>query len=470
MGFKMKGKAWRLLLGLAVSMAGIFCVACENPIVEAGTGQDDEEEMTELSQEDRLILWYTDEALTPYLNSAALNYQEEKGIKVMPVLVSGVEYLEEINKASIHSESGPDLYITSNDNLEKAYLSGLAADIHDEERICRKDDYPQTALDAVTYMKRKIAYPFYYETSFLLYNKTYMEDVLKARQDAMENERGGEDLEIVIPATIDDILNFADEYDAPETVEAVFKWDVSDIFYNYFFIGNYISVGGDAGDDPLNMNLYNESAIQCLKVYQQLNQFFSIDTNTVTYEGILEEFLDGKTVFTIATTDAVGRLDEAKEAGEFLFEYGVAVIPDININYKSRGLSVTNAVVINGYSEKQEKANDFAKYIAYDKVEDLYKRGGKIPSRYGVTFDNPEISKIMEEYEKSVSIPKMLETSNFWVQLEIVFTEVWKGEDVDTALFTMNEQITGQMDENQVENVKRGTGPLRNGGVTQFFP
>lgn len=205
-------------------------------------------------------------------------------------------------------------------------------------------------------------------------------------------------------------------------------------------------------------------------MYQQLNQFFSIDTNVVTYEGILEEFLEGKTVFTIATTDAVGRLDAAKEAGEFLFEYGVAVIPDINIDYKSRGLSVTNAVVINGYSEKQEKANDFAKYIAYDKAEDLYKRGGKIPARYGVAFENPEISKIMEEYEKSVSIPKMLETSNFWVQLEIVFTEVWKGEDVDTALFNMNEQITGQMDENQVENVKKGTSPLQNAGITQFFP
>ena len=64
----------------------------------------------------------------------------------------------------------------------------------------------------------------------------------------------------------------------------------------------------------------------------------------------------------------------------------------------------------------------------------------------------------------------MLETSNFWVQLEIVFTEVWKGEDVDTALFNMNEQITGQMDENQVENVKKGTSPLQNAGITQFFP
>ena len=40
----------------------------------------------------------------------------------------------------------------------------------------------------------------------------------------------------MIPSTIDDILSFADSYDAPEQVEAVFKWD-GRYFYNYFFVG-----------------------------------------------------------------------------------------------------------------------------------------------------------------------------------------------------------------------------------------
>ena len=55
-------------------------------------------------------------------------------------------------------------------------------------------------------------------------------------------------MEEALPKTIDDILAFADVYDAPEQVEAIFKWDVSDIFYNYFFVGNYIDVGGVSGD------------------------------------------------------------------------------------------------------------------------------------------------------------------------------------------------------------------------------
>ena len=77
-----------------------------------------------------------------------------------------------------------------------------------------------------------------------------------------------------LPDTIDDILAFAYEYDAPEQVEAVFKWDVSDIFYNYFFVGDAIDVGGANGDKAGSIDIYNENAIKSMRVYQDLNQFF----------------------------------------------------------------------------------------------------------------------------------------------------------------------------------------------------
>ena len=67
----------------------------------------------------------------------------------------------------------------------------------------------------------------------------------------------------LIPETIEDILSFADSYNAPEQVEAVFRWDVSDIFYNYFFIGNYVNVGGPQGDDEEQIDIYNPDAIRC---------------------------------------------------------------------------------------------------------------------------------------------------------------------------------------------------------------
>lgn len=96
-------------------------------------------------------------------------------MRVIPVLTSDSEYLEALNQASLHSTQIPDAFILSNDSLEKAYLSGLASRITDEAGICNEDHFPGTALSAVTYKDKLVAYPYYYKTSALLYNKTYLE-------------------------------------------------------------------------------------------------------------------------------------------------------------------------------------------------------------------------------------------------------------------------------------------------------
>ena len=80
---------------------------------------------------DTLYLWYTDEALTSYLTSAAVTYNENHDVRIVPVLQSGPEYLEQINTASLSGEEMPDLYILSHDSLEKAYLAGLAVGYYD---------------------------------------------------------------------------------------------------------------------------------------------------------------------------------------------------------------------------------------------------------------------------------------------------------------------------------------------------
>ena len=77
-------------------------------------------------------------------------------------------------------------------------------------------------------------------------------------------------------------MNIADTFDAPEGVEGVMKWDVNNIFYNYWIVGNYMIVGGDPGDDRNDININNPETIQCLEVYKALNQFFFIESDTVT--------------------------------------------------------------------------------------------------------------------------------------------------------------------------------------------
>ena len=467
------------------------------------------EESIFAGQKDTLYFWYTDEALTDYLNSAAVAYGESHDVRVIPVLTSGLEYLESINKASVQSEALPDLYVVSNDSLEKAFLAGLASSVEEESWEQIKEGYPDAARLAVTYRNQVIGYPFYFETSALLYNRTYLEDFAKgqieAEEDVAEAEEAMAQLEAngpeevgvsgktgddnqgeaaensglqegemsdlpeetensgnvepdaamqqeidervkgYLPATIDDILQFANEYDAPEQVEAVFKWDVTDIFYNYFFAGNYMIVGGSAGDSTENMNIYNRDAIECLRVYQDLNQFFSIDTKEISYEDVLNDFIEGKIVYTVATTDAVAKLEEAKENGSFVYEYSIAAVPDINDQLLTRSLSVTNCVVVNEYSDKQEQAADFARFLTCDYTDTLYQRTGKVAARFGVDYGNPNLQEFVNEYEVSIPMPKMVETSNFWVELEIAFAQIWDGADANDTLRALSEQIMTQI-------------------------
>ncbi len=445
---------------------------------------------------DTLYFWYADEALTSYLESVCLDYYEMTGYRVMPVLHSGLEYLEDVNEASVRSDKMPDLLVLSNDSIEKAYLAGLTCRIWDTKSLYNMASYPQTALDAVTYKGEKTAYPFYYETSALLFNRTYLKEhaqkLIEARVDKeaaeasqaaippdgepqpddtdgfmqlSEEELAAEAakaIDTIVPATIDDILTFADAYDAPEQVEAVFKWDVSDIFYNYFVVGNYINVGGVNGDDASQIDVYNENSIACMKYYQALNQFFSIDTKASDYDSILQEFIDGKIVYTIATTDAIAKIEAAKAEGKFAsaqgvpYEYAVTAVPDLNETLATRSMSVTYGIAINGYSMKKKIANDFAKFLTYDKAAALYARSGKVSVKLNTAYDDEALSGFMAEYKKSVPIPKMLATSNFWVQLEICFAKVWSGESANDLLRGLSGQIMTQItgEEYEAEYIK----------------
>lgn len=460
----------------ACVVGGIYGIV--HNVMEAKPQEEEEEADDSLfGHRETLYLWYTDEALTDYLNSVAVAYNEyQQEARVIPVHTPGSEYLETINNASLKTEEVPDIYIVGNDSLEKAYLAGLASEIRMPANTDGLDAFfPASSVYAVTYHGKQVAYPFYFETSSFLYNKSYLYEWARAQieseMDIAEGEAAqaaidnGEEpdaavndmteidfesavearVEETLPKTIDDILSFADLYIAPEQVEAVFKWDVSDIFYNYFFVGNYIDVGSMTGDNESSIDIYNEDAIRCMKVYQDLNQFFSIDTEESNYSDVIQDFIDGKIVYTVVTTDAVAKIEEAKANGEFLYEYGTSLIPDINEELVTRSLSVTQCVVVNGYSTHKDIANDFAMFLACHNEDNLYSRTGKVPALSGVKFENENLEAFVAEYEKSFPEPKMIETSNYWVEMEIAFERIWNGKDANMELKGLSEKIMTQI-------------------------
>lgn len=433
--------------------------------LDVGTEPEPIEELSWYDREDTIYIWYTDEALTNFVNSAAVAFGERENVHVIPVLTADSEYLEAINRASLQGEQMPDAYIIGHDSLEKAYLAGLAEEIRDEGQICTEANFPAAALSAVSYHGKTVAYPLFFETSALIYNETYLAEwAAQSAQkellgDGTEDEEPAADssgiaideaelaaktqeyYQQAIPATLDDLLNIANTYDLPESVGGIMKWAVSDIFYNYWIVGNYMIVGGDTGDDENDISIVNDETRACLDVYQGLSQYFFIESDKVTYDSAVQEFIDGKIVFTIATTDVIDKLADAKESGTLAFEYGVATMPDVSSELQSRSLSVTNAVAVNGYSEHKELANRFAAYLTEECAGSLYERTGKVPANLNTDADNGPLQIFRLEYANSVPLPKMMDTGNFWLHLERLFDNVWNGEDVTAQIGELSEQI-----------------------------
>ncbi len=435
-----------------------------------GDTEETDASLTWKTEKETIYFWYSDDNMTNFINSAAVSFGEREGVRVIPVLTSESEYLEAISRACADSAQVPDVYLVGHDSLEKAYLAGLATQIQDVAGICNEANFPPAALSAVSYQGMRVAYPLCFETSALICNETYLrewasqianKELLEAgqAQDNPQEDSAGiavdpeqlaqkteQYFQNAIPHTVDDILQIADTFDVPEGVTGIMEWDVSDIFYNYWIVGNYMVVGGDAGDDASQIHINNPETIQCLEVYKALNQFFSMESDSMDYETVIEDFCQGRIVFTIATSDVAARLAQAQADGEMGFAYCAAPLPQVNAELKSRTMSVTTAVAVNSYSENEELANRFAAYLVDECAEALYDRTGKVPAKLGADEDDAVLRVFKQAYADSIPLPKMMQTGNFWVQLESLFSKVWNGADVTTLVQELANQIQLQID------------------------
>lgn len=373
-----------------------------------------------------LLIWYTDPDIQPYMESAAVEMASRYGVEVQTELVSEVDYIENISRESFAEQmSGPDVYVASSTLLEKATLAGLTVPVDD---VSIKQTYSEKAVQAVSYDGTIVARPFYIETCFLLCNSNYV-------------------TEEQVPDTIEDILTYAENFETgegTEKVESIFKWNVADVIDNYMFLGAYTDLGGVSGDDKSQVSMDLEKIEECMDYYQSLNGFFAIDADTVTSEEVIQEFIDGKIVFTIVNVPMFAELERAAEGEPF---YKVMTLPDLTEELDSRGISVTNSVVVNPYSSNLHAAESCARYLTEGKAGQLYEETGKIAACTNLPAERTEEHlTIYEAYEEAAEIPKIMELSNMWLQLEVVLADIWRGVDAGEELDAFSRLLSEQLD------------------------
>lgn len=381
-------------------------------------------EDTEAAGEESLLVWYTDPDIQSYMENAAKVAGDIYQVEIRTELVSEVDYIEEISERSTAEEmTGPDLYVASSALLEKAALAGLTTTVEDAGL---EETYSSKAIHAVTYDDNVRAWPFYIETCVLVYNSDYV-----------TSEE--------VPTTIDGILEYAENFEADETkekVEKIFEWNVADVVDNYMFLGAYTELGGEDGDDKSQVSMDLDRTEACMDYYQSLNSFFAIDADTITSDQIVQDFTDGKTVFILANVPMLSQIDQAEE-----LNYDVSLLPALTDELDSRGLSVTNGVVVNPYSTNRKTAESVARYLTEGYAAHLDAEAGKLPACQDQTGDLTEaLQTVYTAYDQAAEVPKIMELSNMWLQLEVVLADIWRGEDAGESLEGFAALLESQLD------------------------
>jgi len=75
----------------------------------------------------------------------------------------------------------------------------------------------------------------------------------------------------------------------------------------------------------------------------------------------------------------------------------------------------------------------------------LYEKSGRMAAYQFVNQNDHVFSVYHKQYESSISLPKMVETGNYWLQLEVLFSKVWNGGNVTQLVSEMEERIHSQL-------------------------
>ena len=92
----LKKRIYAIIILVAV-LAGVFYVGKSG--IQLSQEEQKESFLKNSKKKDTLQFWYTDEALTDYLNASAVSYYETYGTRVELTLMPQTEVLEAINAA-----------------------------------------------------------------------------------------------------------------------------------------------------------------------------------------------------------------------------------------------------------------------------------------------------------------------------------------------------------------------------------
>ena len=400
-------KKYLSIAGISLFLIGLAAVVSKNEVYEPVVEDTEETEVVlsaaeayelALNKGADLCFWYDDASYEAYFKEAAVSFYEEQGVVVEPVYVDAVDYVGSIYDATMAEEAFPDAYLLSGEELEKAYLYGVASENTQLEAY--RGVVADNAVEASFYRNKCYGYPLSYNVCLLVYNNQFFDEK---------------------PASLQAIIDYSDENEPAENVEYLLEWDAYDPFFGYPFVSSCVTFS-KTETEVLDV-VYDETQKETLLTFlEESLASFSIPLDTVTEESVLTDVLNGVTLCAIVDSDSLQQLTAAEA-------YEVMEFPALNDTLSAKSAALTDMVVVNDFSTNQAVAMAFAQYVTLEQSEKLWTLSGHYSVKLSEVADHDE-QVAYQAYEHAVLVPDSQDAAGFWIDLKNMITSSFE-EDID---------------------------------------
>ena len=334
-----------------------------------------------------------EKSYVPYFTELAEQFNQGKDFKVEVTATSMFDLL-----AALPTQKGniADIFMIPNDRIGELADQHLIAPTN-----FTVNGYTDAATNASTYNGQTYMLPMSTDTTLFLYNK----DMIK---------------------------------EAPKTLKEIPPSEWAAKFTDFYFTGGlFMSNGGYIFKDnnPQDIGLNTPDAIKAGLAAQGLyksgeSHWTLMQDDTVAYDIMMKYFMEGKLKAIINGPWAIADIEKAG------INVGAAPIPSWDGSHPYKALTGTKGMTVNGYSDNQEGAREFIKFLATpENANKWYTDTREVSPSLSVNYKEGSLHKaIFDATNIGQPMPSIPEFMKVWGPMKTGLAQIAQGQDVKAVL------------------------------------
>lgn len=334
-----------------------------------------------------------EKSYVPYFTELAEQFNQGKDFKVEVAATSMFDLL-----AALPTQKGniADIFMIPNDRIGELADQHLIAPTN-----FTVNGYTDAATNASTYNGQTYMLPMSTDTTLFLYNK----DMIK---------------------------------EAPQTLKEIPPSEWAAKFTDFYFTGGlFMSNGGYIFKDnnPEDIGLNTPDAIKAGLAAQGLynsgvSHWTLMQDDTVAYDIMMKYFMEGKLKAIINGPWAIADIEKAG------INVGAAPIPSWDGSHPYKALTGTKGMTVNGYSDNQEGARAFIKFLATpENANKWYADTREVSPSLSVNYKEGSLHKaIFDATNIGQPMPSIPEFMKVWGPMKTGLAQIAQGQDVKAVL------------------------------------